>query len=173
MDVKRNMEAFYGISLRVPIKVEMVNTKKLNRRLGKSFVPTPNMDPRVLGVAISDHNGYTLMVENGAPRLQSMMTMAHELTHIWQYTNWDRNHLIEKYGKDMDGEVWEGMAKWVEIQYAYLINEPATAKREELWTTFRQDEYGRGFVKYLKKYPFSLGNHITGPTPFDNKNEPL
>jgi hypothetical protein len=37
----------------------------------------------VLGVAIKDRSGYTLLVENGSPRMASILTMAHELTHIW------------------------------------------------------------------------------------------
>ena len=70
-------------------------------------------------------------------------------------------------------EIYEGMAKWVEIQYAYLINEPATAKREEIITSYRDDEYGRGFLRYRANYPFSLGTVITKPTPFMNVETPL
>ena len=40
------------------------------------------------------------------------------------------------------------MAKWVEIQYAYLIGETSSAKREEINTRLRMDEYGNGFRKY-------------------------
>ncbi|MBQ6411049.1 MAG: hypothetical protein IJI16_03770, partial [Atopobiaceae bacterium] len=38
------------------------------------------------------------------------------------------------YGKDLELEIYEGMAKWAEIQYAYLINEVPIAKREEIIT---------------------------------------
>ena len=65
------------------------------------------------------------------------------------------------------------MAKWVEIQYAYLINEPAVAKREEIITSYREDEYGYGFLRYRAAYPFSEGTVITKPTPFLNCEEPL
>ncbi len=172
-DVKRNMEAFYGIKINAGIKVEMVNSKTLHKRLGKAFLPTPNSDGRVLGVAISDKNGYSLLVENGSPRMASMLTMAHELTHIWQYLNWNDKAIRKKYGKDMRLEIYEGMAKWVEIQYAYLINEPAMAKREEIITSYRDDEYGHGFLRYRANYPFSLGTVITKPTPFMNVETPL
>lgn len=172
-DVKRNMEAFFSIRINVGIKVEMVNSKTLHKRLGKSFVPSPKSDGRVLGVAIKDRNGYTLMVENGSPRMATMLTVAHELTHIWQYANWDRKAIRKKYGKKFQLEVYEGMAKWVEIQYAYLINEPATAKREEIITSIRDDEYGRGFLRYRANYPFSLGTVITKPTPFMYIDTPL
>ncbi len=172
-DVKRNMESFYGIRINAGIKVEMVNSKTLHKRLGQAFIPTPKSDGRVLGVAISDRHGYTLLVENGSPRMASMLTMAHELTHIWQYINWNDKAIRKKYGKKMRLEIYEGMAKWVEIQYAYLINEPATAKREEIITSYRDDEYGRGFLRYRAQYPFSLGTVITKPTPFMNTETPL
>ena len=172
-DVKRNMESFYGIRINAGIKVEMVNSKKLHKRLGKTFTPTPKSDGRVIGVAIKDRDGYTLMVENGAPRMSSMLTMAHELTHIWQYLNWNDRAIRKKYGKKLRLEIYEGMAKWVEIQYAYLINEPAVAKREEIITSYRDDEYGRGFLRYLANYPFSTGTVITKKTPFMDVETPL
>lgn len=172
-DVKRNMESFFGIRINAGIKVEMVNSKTLHKRLGKAFIPTPKTDGRVLGVAISDKHGYTLLVENGSPRMASMLTMAHELTHIWQYLNWSDKAIRKKYGRKMRLEIYEGMAKWVEIQYAYLINEPATAKREEIITAYRDDEYGCGFLRYRANYPFSLGTVITKPTPFMRVDTPL
>lgn len=172
-DVKRNMEAFFGIRINAGIKVEMVNSKTLHKRLGKAFIPTPDSDGRILGVAISDKNGYSLLVENGSPRMASMLTMAHELTHIWQYINWKDKNIKKKYGKELRLEVYEGMAKWVEIQYAYLINEPAVAKREEIITENRRDEYGLGFLRYRANYPFSRGTVITKPTPFLDVETPL
>lgn len=172
-DVKRNMESFFGIRINAGVRVEMVNAKTLHKRLGHTFVPTPQSDGRILGVAIKDKNGYTLMVENGSPRMASMLTMAHELTHIWQYINWNDKAICRKYGKNMRLEIYEGMAKWVEIQYAYLINEPATAKREEIMTAHRDDEYGHGFLRYRANYPFSQGTVITKATPFMNVETPL
>lgn len=172
-DVKRNMEAFFGIRINAGIRVEMVNSKTLHSRLGESFIPTPKSDGRVLGVAIKDKNGYTLMVENGSPRMASMLTMAHELTHIWQYLHWDDKAIRKKYGNELRLEIYEGMAKWVEVQYAYLINEPATAKREEIITAHRDDAYGRGFLRYMANYPFSTGTVITRDTPFMDPSTPL
>ena len=173
-DVRRNMEAFYGIKINVGIKVEMVNSKTLHKKLGHSFVPTAGSDGRILGVAIKDKKGeFSLMVENGSPRMASMLTIAHELTHIWQYLNWNDKYIKKKYGKGMRLEIYEGMAKWVEIQYAYLINEATVAKREEIITSYRDDEYGHGFLRYHANYPFSTGTVITRPTPFENIEEPL
>lgn len=170
----KNMEIFYGVRITVPVKVEVVNAKKLHKRLGKSFVPTGKPDGRVLGVAIRDKkNQYSILVENGSPRLASTMTIAHELTHIWQYLNWDAGLIRRKYGSAQELEIYEGMAKWSEIQYAYLIGEPATAKREEIITRLRDDEYGRGFRKYVEKYPLTPATYLEGETPFDDPGAPL
>ena len=168
-----NLETFFGARITAPVRVEMVNAKKLHRRLGKSFVPTGNFDGRILGVAIKSKGGYTILVENGAPRIQSTMTIAHELIHIWQYLNWDKQTILRTYGKAQELEVYEGMAKWGEIQYAFLIGESAAAKREELITRLRQDEYGRGFCKYLERYPLSTEIRLTGESPFADKERPL
>lgn len=171
-DVKKNMETFYDISISAAIDVQMVNSKRLHKKLGRTFVPTGNSDGRVLGVAIRDKNGYSLLVENGSPRLASAMTMAHELTHIWQYLNWNRTAIRKRYGAQ-ELEIYEGMAKWSEIQYAYLIGETAYAKREELITLARQDEYGRGFRLFKERYPLSPVPCLGGETPFTDPSEPL
>ena len=173
-NVRRNMEAFFGIRLNVAVKVEMVNSRTLHKRLGEKFTPTPAYDGRVLGVAIRHRDGsYSLMVENGSPRMASILTMAHELTHIWQYTNWNAKLIRRKYGKRFELQVYEGMAKWVEVQYAYMLNEPALAKRTEIMTACRQDAYGFGFLRYRENYPFSTGTYIEGDTPFMYPDEPL
>ena len=171
--VVQNLGIFYGAKISASVRVEMVNAQKHHRRLGKRFVPTGKSDGRVLGVAIRDKKGYTILVENGAPRMQSTMTIAHELIHIWQYLNWDSKAILKLYGKAQEIEIYEGMAKWGEIQYAYLIGERALGKREELLTRMRDDEYGRGFNKYLARYPLSTDVQLPGQTPFTDKQKPL
>ena len=173
-EVKQNLESFFGAKITVPVKVQMVNAKKLHSRLGKTFIPTGKSDGRVVGVAIkSGRNDYALLLENGSPRLASAMTIAHELTHVWQYVNWDAKAIRQMYGKEQELEVYEGMAKWTEIQYAYLIGEPETAKREEISARARQDAYGTGFCKYAAKYPLSVETHLDGSTPFEDVTTPL
>ena len=169
----QNMASFFEIQINAPVHVQMVNAKKLHRKLGKAFVPTGNADGRILGVAIKAKDGYSILVENGAPRIQSTMTLVHELTHIWQYLNWDRSAIAYQYGKDQELEVYEGMAKWVEIQYAYLLGEVGAAKREELNATLRQDEYGRGFRKYIQRYPLRQDLQVLRHTPFEDVRKPL
>lgn len=168
----RNLEGFFGIRINVGIRVKMTTAAKIAKRLGKQFSPSPGFDARVVGVAIKSREGYTLLLENGAPRISAVMTIAHELTHIWQYLNWNDKAIRRQYG-NLELEVYEGMAKWVEIQYAILINENENAIREEINTRRRQDEYGYGFLRYIEKYPFSRGQYITRETPFMNPEHPL
>ena len=153
--VLRNMEIFYGIKINAAIKVRMTDARTIAKHFGEDFVPTPGVDGRVLGFAQKDASGYSLYIENGSPRLAAMATIAHELTHIWQYQNWDDKKIIEAYGAQNRLEVYEGMAKWAEIQYLLYLNETAYGKREQVRTMMRKDEYGRGFVQYMKKYSLS------------------
>ena len=81
--------------------------------------------------------------------------------------------MIKKYGRKGVLEIYEGMAKWAEIQYLLLINEKARAKREEIVTRLSEDVYGKGFLRFIEVYPFSQQTYITGKTPFDNKKLPL
>lgn len=93
-------------------------------------------------------------------------TFAHELTHIWQYTHWDNNKNLKKCPKSKRLLIYEGMAKWAEIQYLYLIGETNVAKREEHFTRNREDEYGIGFRLYEDRYPLSREAMTCEDTPF-------
>jgi hypothetical protein len=173
LQVKKNLERFFGARITIPVHVKMVNAKRLHRHIGKTFVPTSGMDSRTIGLAVKKGNDFTLLVENGAPRMSTITTVAHELTHIWQYEKWDKEKLKATYSHVPELELYEGMARWAEIQYAYLINEPATAKRMELVTRATNDEYGRGFLRYVGQYPLSEHTRLTGSTPFDDPMHPL
>ena len=94
--------------------------------------------------------------------------------YIWQYLNWDQNAILYQYGPQQELEIYEGMAKWVEIQYAYLIGETSSAKREEINTRLRMDEYGNGFRKYAEVYPITRDVSLAGhATPFTDPKKPL
>jgi len=172
--VLQNYEAYFDVKIKASIKLEMVDTKVLHKKLGKNFIPTSNSDPRVLGIAIKHRDGkFTIYVENGAPRNAFVSTLVHEITHIWQYTHWEEKNLLKNYGEDLLLPLYEGMAKWVEIQYMILIGEKAYAKREEIVTRSRKDEYGKGFLYYISKYPFSNESQLVNVTPFNNIDKPL
>lgn len=168
-----NLQLFFGITIATGVKIHMVNSQTLHRKLKKAFIPTAGYDPRILGVAIKENKEYSILMENGCPRLAAIETLVHELTHIWQYQNWDEKEILRLYGKKQNIEIYEGMAKWVEIQYMFLLGEAAIAKRMVLETANRNDEYGRGFLKYVSVYPLSFGTTLEGATPFDDIHRPL
>lgn len=172
-EVKRNMEVFFDISLNIPVRVEMVNSDTLHKRIKQRRVVSKGMDARVLGVAINEKESFTLLVENGSPRFMSMLTMAHELTHIWQYKNWDAKAIVSKYGRGLELQIYEGMAKWAELQFAYMIGEYSSASMEEIRTAARKDEYGYGFIRYNTQYPLNKEGVVLQKTPFEDKTEPL
>ena len=171
--VRRNLQTFFGIRINARVSVQMVNSKKIQRKMGNTFVPTGKMDVRALGIAVRDRNGYSILIENGTPRLQATLIMVHEMTHIWQFLNWNDKDILRRYGKELNLEVYEGMAKWTEVQYAYLLGEIEAGKREEMITRLRDDEYGRGFIKYAARYPLSTGPNKGEKTPFDDRVKPL
>ena len=142
--------------------------KKLSKGLGD-----PPKNALILGVAVEEKGKYTVYVENGIPRASLISTLAHELTHIWQYTHWNVKNIKKRYGSKMRLIVYEGMAMWTEIQYLYHIGESTIAKREELNTIAREDEYGVGFNLYVDKYPLATETMAFIETPFAKGEEPL
>jgi hypothetical protein len=172
----RNMEAFYGIRINAAIKVRMANAKKIARLCGERFIPTPGFDGRILAFAYprskKDSDVYTIYVENGAPKIAAVANIVHELTHIWQFINWDVKKIRSHYGRANELLVYEGMAKWTEIQYLLFLNEVSYAKRQEIYTRMRSDAYGRGFEKYAGQYPLVYGPGYRKDSPF-NKEWPL
>lgn len=170
--VREGLIEKYGIDLPTRMTIEVVSTKKLARATGKSFVATRNFDARTVGLATKRGKDYGLMFENGVPKISMISTTAHELTHIWQYSHWDEAAIKAKYGQ-LELAVYEGMAKWSEIQYLFLINETAQAERTLANEIVRNDVYGFGLRLYLNQYPLSRGIVLEGETPFEHLDEPL
>lgn len=176
---RRNMEDLFGIHIKAGIRVRVTNAKEIAERQGKTFHPAAAMTSRAVGIAVSDSTGFTLLVENGAPRVDIISTVVHELTHIWQYQNWNERelkkiwaHLPPKDAAHVRLEVYEGMAVWAEIQYLYLIHESARARRTERAREADQSEYGRGLLRYRDRYPFAPDG-VLGATPFQAGSAPL
>lgn len=169
--VRENLIEQYSIDLPSSMSVKVVSAKRLAKEAGGQFVPTKYFDARAIGLAYKKHGKYGVMFENGSPRLSLIATTAHELTHIWQYTHWDEGEIARRYG-EMTLAVYEGMAKWAEIQYVYLINEAAQAKRILENEVARTDVYGYGLRMFLNEYPLSEGIVLDGKTPFDDPSTP-
>lgn len=168
-----NMDSFFGATIDVPVSIEVVDERKLKKKVGIPLGRKDDQSILILGVAINKKKKYSVILENGAPRISLIATFAHELTHIWQYTHWDNNKNLKKCPKSKRLLIYEGMAKWVEIQYLYLIGEKNVAKREEHFTRNRQDEYGVGFCLYEDQYSLSRDAMNCEETPFTLERYPL
>lgn len=168
-----NLDNFFGANIDVPVSIEVLDERKLKKKIGVPLGTRDEQSILILGVAINKKKKYSILLENGAPRISLIATFAHELTHIWQYTHWDDKKGFKKCPKSKRLLIYEGMAKWVEIQYLYLIGESAVAKREELITRNRQDEYGIGFNLYEDAYPLSREAMMSEETPFTTDRYPI
>ena len=169
----RNMETFFGIRLHMPITVRMADAKKIAQLCGLTFTPSPFYTGRILAFAKKGTDGYTIYVENGAPKIAAVANIVHELTHIWQFANMDIPKVMKHYPDKSEDFLLEGMAKWVEIQYLCLLNEVSYARRQEAFTRSRNDAYGQGFIAYAERYPLKYEPGYVKNTPFGNKEIPL
>lgn len=164
--VLRNMEMAFAITIPAPKIVKMVNARDIGRKTGETFVKTAHVDPRVLGYALKNKDGAELYIENGSPRMPAVLTMAHELTHIWQFKNWDVKQIEKAYGARNRLAVYEGMATWVMIQYLLFTRDVEYANRQIEYLMARDDEYGDGFKVFVERYPLSFSGELDEDTPF-------
>lgn len=171
--VIENMDSFFGARIDVAVSIEVTDERKLKKKLGIPLDTRDSQSMLILGVAVNKKHKYSIILENGAPRISLIATFAHELTHIWQYTHWDNNKNLKKCPKSKRLLIYEGMAKWVEIQYLYLVGETNVARREEYITRNRQDEYGIGFCLYEDRYPLSREAMFCEETPFTPNSYPF
>ena len=163
------MESFYNIDINVAVAVGMTDAKTIAKGAHAVFVPSHYFTPRVLGFAKYYRGKYSILVENGAPRLMAVKTLVHELTHIWQYINWKDEDIKKIYGNGSNRDlVYEGMAEWSAIQYLYLIGETNFAREQELICEERDDAYGIGFVLFRERYPLITTSKVIKNSPFNN-----
>lgn len=168
-----NMDNFFGATIEVPVSIDVTDERKLKKKVGIPLDTRDSQSMLILGVAVDKKHKYSIILENGAPRISLIATFAHELTHIWQYTHWDNNKNLKKCPKSKRLLIYEGMAKWVEIQYLYLVGETTVARREEYITRNRQDEYGIGFCLYEDRYPLTREAMFCEETPFTPNSYPF
>ncbi|GAA1853130.1 hypothetical protein ACFQZV_05370 [Microbacterium koreense] len=166
---KRTMEIAFGVSIKTALRVRMVNAREIARKTGERFEPTPGVDARVLGFAEKARDGYSLYIENGTPKLAAIATIAHELTHIWQYLNWDVKEIEDRYGAHHRLAVYEGMATWAQIQYLLFLREYEDAERHEAYALQRRDEYGVGFRVFVDRYPLARDGDLDADSPFAHR----
>ena len=163
------MQALYHIDFDMPIQVLMTDANNVARGTGRLFVPSQEYASRVVGFARYANGQFGLVVENGAPRIACIATVAHEMTHIWQYRNWgeaQKAALAEKYGPGRRTLIMEGMAMWAEIQLLYSMGETYQAHVEAAETLQRDDVYGVGFRLFCNEYPLVHDGGVVGRSPF-------
>jgi len=159
------MEGLYDIHFRVPISVKMTDAHTIAKGAGSVYRPT-NAAVRVLGYAQRKGENYNLFVENGSPYLAGVDLIVHELTHIWQFLNWNDRDIKRRYGKAGSLAVYEGMAMWASIQYLYQIGETYYAELQEAVAEQRNDAYGEGMKLFREKYPFVKDSSLLKYSPF-------
>lgn len=171
--VINNMDNFFGADIDVHVSIEVVEENKLKKKAGIPLGTKDSQSMLILGVAINKDKKYSIILENSTPRISLIATFAHELTHIWQYTHWDNQPNLPKFTGNTRLLIYEGMAKWAEIQYLYLVGETNVARREEFITRRRQDAYGVGFCLYEDRYPISRTAMACEDTPFTPDRYPF
>jgi hypothetical protein len=167
--VLRNMEMAFAITIPAPKVVKMVNARHIARNTGEIFVKTDHIDPRVLGYAQRTRDGTELYIENGSPRMPAVLTMAHELTHVWQFKNWNEKRIEKAYGAQNRLAIYEGMAAWAMIQYLLFTKDLEYANRQIQYLLARNDEYGDGFKVFIERYPLSFNGEVDDDTPFHHE----
>ena len=167
------MEDFFDIRYRIPISIKTTNAREIAKGSGRVFRPSTEVAERVLGFAQKKGGKYALVIENGSPRLATIDTTVHEMTHIWQYINWNNSDVIRIYGLSKNectmrarDIVYEGMAMWASVQYLYQIGETYYAAELEALSESRDDVYGVGFRLYREQYPFIKDSSLLKYTPF-------
>lgn len=172
-NIELMMENTYGINFRTPIEVRTADARTIARHTGQVFRPSKEVTARVLGFASRKNGEFKLFIENGSPRLAAADTLCHEMTHIWQYLNWNEGE-IERIYRQRDRKltrlardiVYEGMAMWSSIQLLYSMGELEYARRQELSALMREDIYGEGFKIYLRRYDMIRSGEEPAATPF-------
>ena len=167
------MQSVYNIQYHFPIRIQTTDAKKVAKGVGRIFIPSSGQTERVLGYAQSKSGKYSIVIENGAPRLAAIETIVHELTHIWQFVNWNDKQIGGLYqmaapscmalAKDL---VFEGMSVWASVQYLYQIGEESFAAEQEAYYASRTDLYGAGFRLYTEQYPLVRDSSLLSVTPF-------
>lgn len=167
------MEMFFGVSIHVPISVKMADARAIAKGAGYVFRPSTQIASRVLGYAQRLHGRYSLIIENGSPRVATIDTMIHELTHIWQYLNWNDRQIRRIFAMNQSSctkraidIVYEGMATWASIQCLYQIGETYYAAQQEALVRKRQDVYGVGYRLFSEQYPIVKDMSLIKYSPF-------
>ena len=179
------MENIFNIKYPVAIRIVTADARVIAKHSHSVYKPSKQIAVRTLGFAQYKSGEYSLYIENGCPRLVALEIIAHEMTHIWQYINWDSRVLHNIYKQDnpirdkvAQDLVYEGMAVWASIQIIYSMGETYFAEqleqeyvvygkddKDEI-TVRRKDVYGYGYYLYRKRFGIESSGEVPLYSPF-------
>lgn len=152
---KEFLSKTFSLNLLSGITVKFTDAKTIQQSIGKIFVPTPDFDPRPVGLATNDEGVYTIYIENGTPYISTLATIIHELTHIWQFSSIN----MKKMDEETSNLLAEGHAVWSSIEVLKKNGFEVEARNYHNHYLERQDEYGIGYKIILQR--------CTGQNPFE------
>lgn len=147
---KKAEEAFLehlGIDFsKIPYKANLVSAVELHKLRGRSFSITNGYDVRkLIGLARSRND--EIFVENGYKPDETFGTIAHELTHIWEFNNPDFQKVIKT-----NEDLFEGLAVWTDLFLSEKNGSSDIETNRNSWLA-RKDEYGRGLRFIMDNCP--------------------
>lgn len=117
----------FAIQLPDDINVRFATAEKIRKKLKTG-------DQRVV-LGFANNKTREIWVEADAPAPNVKCTLAHELTHMWQFENIEMSDLV----------YIEGHSSYIEVQYMRYEHRKVFANWLEQSFNSRQDEYGEGF----------------------------
>jgi len=147
-DAKELFKTHLGIDFGdIKYEAKLVSAVELHRLNGSEFSITNGYDIRKLVGLAMNRSMDVFYVEDGYKPGKTLGIIAHEMTHIWEYSN-DDFQKIKATNED-----WvEGLAVWTDL---YLSEKAGVATMEERkggWLAC-DDEYGRGLKLILDLCP--------------------
>ena len=163
-EILSNIETAYDIDIDKDINICFQSKDAIERVAGKMA------SGRVVGF-YKHYPKKQLWIERKGPTVAMQSTMAHELTHAWQYAKLDSDwkKLDEQLGKKNLSKkktiLLEGHAVFVQIDLMEKRGETRFAAWQKSEYESRDDEYGKGY-RFFNDY-FISKNADGGPyTPF-------
>ena len=140
ISTRNRMIDYYSITISDLIDIKFQSKDAIERVAGKVA------NGRILG--FYDHVNQQLWIERKGPTVAMQSTMAHELTHAWQYDNIDMHSFekaLGKYSKQKKRVLLEGHAVFVQLDVMRrVIKEQQFADRLAEEYMQRDDAYGVG-----------------------------
>ncbi len=131
----------------IPHNARLVSAVELHKLGGYKFTITNGYDVRkATGIAF-DSQTDTFYVESGYKSDKTFGIIAHEMTHIWQYSNEDFQKVKTAVGAPLAGDLVEGLAVWTDLFLSEKNGSTNIDALRQSWLA-RNDEYGRG-LKFI------------------------